>query len=209
MAAADSASSTTPAATLTQDALRMFASFKGKEDLVRVYVEAANELSKDELKTFTDTFIKYDVNKSGDLDEFELNKMYESRGETKTSAQMKELIRSIGEEFKETLRANGVTYNAYLSIMLKDKKGVNKTQWGSFATIAKRHDDTKATGRIANIFEKHAASGNSEEAKRKADIELRKQANAIKRDDDAKKKAKKEALARFSAGLNKTNSNTG
>jgi hypothetical protein len=68
------------------------------------------------MKAFGDTFVKYDANKSGDLDgtysncsgfggcmtarcclssrsEFELNKMYEGRGEAKTSSELKELIK--------------------------------------------------------------------------------------------------------------------
>jgi hypothetical protein len=101
--------------------------------------------------------------------------MYEARGETKTSSELKELIRSIGDEFKESLKVNGVTYQAYLSvtgerrtlqtfsfgslmcvrvqILLKDKKGVLKTAWGGFTKAVKKHDDSKKTGKIANKFE--------------------------------------------------------
>ena len=44
--------------------------------------------------------------------------------------------------------------------ILKDKKGQTKTEWGTFAKVAKTHDDTKKTGKIANIFEKKEAEAN-------------------------------------------------
>jgi len=186
----------------TVQALKLFEGFRGKEDLVRVYVEAASNFSPEELKDYSETFVKYDVNKSGDLDVFELNRMYESRGETKTNSELQELIRSIGDEFGATMKKDGVTFHAYLSVLLKDKKGLNKTAWGSFAVIAKKHDSSKATGKIANVFEQKAAEANSEEARIKADQELRKASRQMKKEEEESKKKKQAALAKFQANLN-------
>lgn len=183
-------------------ALTIFNGFKGQADLVKIYVEAQAEFTKDELNAYTQTFIKFDVNKSGDLDEFELNRMYESRGETKTSTELRALIKSVGDEFKDQLKVNGVTYKAYLSILLKDKKGVSKTEWGAFTKAIKKHDDAKKTGKIANKFEALAAQGDDAEKKRLADLQLKRELAALKKHEEERKAKKKQALAAFAANIN-------
>jgi len=186
-----------------QTALQLFTGFKGQGDLAKIYIEAQSDFTKDELTTFTATFIKFDVNKSGDLDEFELNRMYEARGETKTSSELKALIKSVGTEFKDALKANGVSYNAFLSILLKDKKGISKTEWGSFTKAIKKHDDSKKTGAIANKFEALASKGDDAERKRLADLQLKRELANLRKEEEARKAKKKVALAQFAANINK------
>jgi len=148
--------------------------------------------------------VKYDANKSGDLEEVELHQMYEERGETKTSKELREMIRSIGDQFGQSVKKDGVTFKAYLSILLFDKKGTLKTEWGSFAAVvAKKHDETKATGKLANVFEQKAAQGTAEEARIKADLELRKTQRQLIQQEAERKKQKQAALAQFQANINK------
>lgn len=70
--------------------------------------------------------------------------MYESRGETKTHVELRKLIDEANQT--EKVKKEGITYQAYLSILLKDKKGLLKESWGSFAVVAKTHDAAKKTG---------------------------------------------------------------
>ncbi len=54
----------------TQTALKIFTGFKSQADLVSIYLEAKNDFTPSELSEYTATFVKFEVNKSGDLDEF-------------------------------------------------------------------------------------------------------------------------------------------
>jgi hypothetical protein len=114
----------------TVTALKLFDGWTGKTELVTTYVEASKgDFTAAELDEYTKTFIKFDVNKSGDLDEFELNKMFEARNEHKTHMELVTLIQSISKDFGSSIKNDGVTFAAFLSIMLKDKKGQTKTEW--------------------------------------------------------------------------------
>jgi hypothetical protein len=49
-------------------------------------------------------------------------------------------------------------YRDYLTILLKDKKGQLKGGFGGFTqTVFKHHDESKETGKKANVFEQKAA----------------------------------------------------
>jgi hypothetical protein len=49
-------------------------------------------------------------------------------------------------------------YRDYLTILLKDKKGQLKGGFGGFTqTVFKHHDESKETGKKANIFEQKVA----------------------------------------------------
>jgi negative regulator of genetic competence, sporulation and motility len=72
---------------------------------------------------------------------------------------------------------------------------------GSFAKAAKQHDDSKKTGRIANIFEKKEAEASSAEAKAQAEIELRRASKQVKEAEQKEKAQKAAALAKFNASL--------
>jgi len=197
---------------LHMEGLKLFEGFRDKTALVRVYAEAARDFTGAELKEYTATFVRFDVNKSGDLDQFELNKMYEAQGQTKTASELNALIASIGEEFGATVKKDGVTFKAYLSVLLKDKKGLNKAAWGSFAAIAVKltvHDESTKRGKLANIFEKEAhkqatsvAEADRIREERKARVEVKRAEDEMNRKKAAEKAQKQAALARFNAQLN-------
>jgi len=164
------------------------------------------DFTQEELTKFRESFTRYDLDHNGQLEVFELHQMYESMGETKTNMQLLALIKEADQTAK-----GGIDYREYLSILLKDKKGLLKGEWGSFSKIAfKEHDTSKDTGRKANIFEQKAKQ--QAEDQQKAE-KIRKQAELRKKvQQEEKESAKKEAerkakvaenLAKFKTSLSK------
>jgi len=116
-------------------------------------VEFKSDFSVEDLKTYRDWFLKYDANKSGELEIFELNVMYQEMGEPKTNLQLKQLIADAS-----TSNTGGINYREFLAVILKDKKGTSKGPWKGFALgVGKVHDDNKAVGKKANFFEQEVA----------------------------------------------------
>jgi Ca2+-binding EF-hand superfamily protein len=57
-----------------------------------IEIEFKTDFTQKELEQYREWFVKYDKNKSGELELFELNIMYEEMGETKTNLQLRALI---------------------------------------------------------------------------------------------------------------------
>eukprot|EP01101_Sappina_pedata_P004104 TRINITY_DN168_c0_g2_i1.p1 TRINITY_DN168_c0_g2~~TRINITY_DN168_c0_g2_i1.p1 ORF type:complete len:198 (+),score=120.55 TRINITY_DN168_c0_g2_i1:25-594(+) len=152
------------------------------------------EFSADELKSYRECFQKYDLDKNGQLEVFELHQMYESFGETKTNAELVQLIKEADQTSK-----GGIDYREFLTILLKDKKGQLKGVGGlsSLARIvAKQHDDSKETGKKANAFEAKMAEQANDKIREQ---EIRQQQELRKKQAEAKKKLvqeEKEAAAK-------------
>eukprot|EP01120_Amphizonella_sp_Union-15-10_P000557 TRINITY_DN1058_c0_g1_i1.p1 TRINITY_DN1058_c0_g1~~TRINITY_DN1058_c0_g1_i1.p1 ORF type:complete len:192 (-),score=65.74 TRINITY_DN1058_c0_g1_i1:23-598(-) len=174
------------------------------------------EFSTEELKGFREAFMKFDLDNNGQLEVFELHQMYESIGQTKTNAELVQLIKEC-----DTTASGGIDYKEYLTILLKDKKGLLPGGMGiasSFAQIvAKQHDESKETGKKANIFEQKMADlakQKQEEEKIRQQNEKRKKQNEMKRKiaqeeaenarkEEEKKKKTAEKLAKFKNNLGK------
>eukprot|EP01101_Sappina_pedata_P004103 TRINITY_DN168_c0_g1_i1.p1 TRINITY_DN168_c0_g1~~TRINITY_DN168_c0_g1_i1.p1 ORF type:complete len:182 (+),score=134.01 TRINITY_DN168_c0_g1_i1:20-565(+) len=165
-----------------------------------------SDFNEEELKNFRESFQKFDLDKNGVLEVFELHQMYENFGETKTNAELVQLIKEADQTSK-----GGIDYREYLSILLKDKKGLLKgSGFGSFASIVgKKHDESKETGKKANIFEQKMAQQSNdllkEQEVRKA-AEMRKklaqeEREAAKKEAERKKKVA-EGLAKLKQGIN-------
>ncbi len=82
---------------------------------------------------------------------------------------------------------------------------MSKTQWGAFTKAVKKHDESKATGKIANKFEALASQGDEAEKKRLADLQLKKELAALRKHEEERKAKKKAALAQFTSNLNAAN----
>ena len=65
--------------------------------------------------------MKYDKNKSGELELFELNIMYEELGNPRTNLELRALIAEA-----DTSNSGGIDYREFLNVLLKDKKGITK-----------------------------------------------------------------------------------
>eukprot|EP01097_Dermamoeba_algensis_P002990 TRINITY_DN2199_c0_g1_i1.p1 TRINITY_DN2199_c0_g1~~TRINITY_DN2199_c0_g1_i1.p1 ORF type:complete len:178 (+),score=61.86 TRINITY_DN2199_c0_g1_i1:68-601(+) len=164
------------------------------------------EFTPDELKAFRESFNKYDLDHNGQLELFELHQMYEKMGEPKTNAELTQLIKEADQTKK-----GGIDYKDFLTILLKDKKGLLKG-WGSITKIAKHHDESKETGKKANIFEQKAAQQAAEkeaEEKVRREYALKKQIQQEEREKAQKEKERKEkvaaGLAKLKAGINQGN----
>jgi len=168
----------------------------------------------EELTNYRRSFLKYDVDRSGELELFELHQMYEEAGIAKTNTELRQLIVEAKAD-KTLAEKGGISYREYLSTLLKEKKGLVKGPFKGFAGIAikvhlveaKTHDDKKI-GKSANVFEqKYADIANSDpktiEAQVRAEIASKrdpvKAAEAKVREEqrlaDIKEKARKEAVA--------------
>src|SRR5689334_17474722 len=55
------------------------------------------EFSQEELQSIRETYNKYDTDKNGKLELFELHQMYEDLGQTKTHAQLRQLIQEVSK----------------------------------------------------------------------------------------------------------------
>jgi len=156
-----------------------------------VEVEFKSDFSVEDLKTYRDWFLKYDANKSGELEIFELNVMYQEMGEPKTNLQLKQLIADAS-----TSNTGGINYREFLAVILKDKKGTSKGPWKGFALgVGKVHDDNKAVGKKANFFEQ-------EVAKQKGDP-LEEEKRKIEREERLKAQQEKERKEKLQRGLQK------
>eukprot|EP01101_Sappina_pedata_P000109 TRINITY_DN10108_c0_g1_i1.p1 TRINITY_DN10108_c0_g1~~TRINITY_DN10108_c0_g1_i1.p1 ORF type:complete len:153 (+),score=46.93 TRINITY_DN10108_c0_g1_i1:61-459(+) len=109
------------------------------------------EFSQDELKGFRESFQTFDLDHNGVLEVFELHQMFEKSGETKTNAELLQLIKEA-----DTSSRGGIDYKDYLSVMLKEKKGLLKcgSSMSSLVislarVVAKQHDQSKDTGKQA------------------------------------------------------------
>lgn len=58
----------------------------------------------------------------------------------------------------DTNNSGAIDYREFLQVLLKDKKGLLKGQWGSFGVQMKQHDDSTEHGKKANFFEKQIAN---------------------------------------------------
>ena len=93
-----------------------------------VDLEFRQDFPPDELAQYRQTFVKYDANKSGALETFELNVMFEEWGQPKTALQLRQLIAEAN-----TSNTGAINYREFLNIILKDKKGTAKGPWTGFA----------------------------------------------------------------------------
>eukprot|EP01100_Stratorugosa_tubuloviscum_P011090 TRINITY_DN4876_c0_g1_i1.p1 TRINITY_DN4876_c0_g1~~TRINITY_DN4876_c0_g1_i1.p1 ORF type:complete len:198 (-),score=92.69 TRINITY_DN4876_c0_g1_i1:33-578(-) len=161
------------------------------------------EFTPEELVTYRENFMKYDLDSNGQLELFELHQMFESMGETKTNAELLQLIREADQTAK-----GGIDYREYLTIILKDKKGLLKSSWGGFTKIVtKQHNPNTDTGKKANIFEQKAAEIASQQ--QQEDI-VRKQAaqrRAIQKEERESAQKEKERKEKLSANLAKFKQN--
>jgi len=164
------------------------------------------EFTEEETKAFRENFLTYDLDKNGILEVFELHQMFESVGDTKTNAELLQIIKEADQTAK-----GGIDYREYLSILVKYKKGqLHSSLWGDFVKIAKQHDTSKETGKKANVFEQKAAelaNEQQQEAKIKAQAAKRKQLQTEEKEAARKEKERKEkvaaGLAKLKANINK------
>eukprot|EP01100_Stratorugosa_tubuloviscum_P007285 TRINITY_DN3049_c0_g1_i1.p1 TRINITY_DN3049_c0_g1~~TRINITY_DN3049_c0_g1_i1.p1 ORF type:complete len:196 (-),score=113.85 TRINITY_DN3049_c0_g1_i1:70-657(-) len=184
---------------------------------LRVIETEFTEFTSEELQSFRECFRKYDLDSNGQLEVFELHQLFESLGETKTNAELVQLINDADQSAK-----GGIDYREFLSVMLKAKKGLLKGSAGLSALariVAKQHDESKETGKKANVFEQKAADQandriREEEIKRQAEVrkkqaELKKklaqeEREAAEREVERKRKVA-EGLSRLKANINKPN----
>eukprot|EP01114_Cavostelium_apophysatum_P001349 TRINITY_DN11151_c0_g1_i1.p1 TRINITY_DN11151_c0_g1~~TRINITY_DN11151_c0_g1_i1.p1 ORF type:complete len:176 (+),score=66.57 TRINITY_DN11151_c0_g1_i1:119-646(+) len=162
-----------------------------------IEIEFKNDFTQKELEHYRGLFQKYDKNKSGELELFELNIMYEDLGETKTNLQLRQMVADA-----DTTNSGGINYREFLAVILKDKKGISKGPWTGFSSgVGKVHDDSKATGKKANFFEQEMAKQKGdplEEEKRKLEKEERQKKQA----EAERKKKVQEGLAKLEQGIN-------
>jgi len=158
-----------------------------------------NEFSQDELTNLQSNFQKWDKNSSGELELFELHQMYEASGQSVTHAELRAMIAEVDID-----ASGGINYDEYLTVVLKQKKGILKkgslgfmgenVDWSQFmAKVAKEHDASKETGKKANLFEKAAVDQENDklrEAKIKKEQELKRAEMEAKR----KQKQKEEEI---------------
>eukprot|EP01102_Stenamoeba_stenopodia_P018086 TRINITY_DN658_c0_g2_i1.p1 TRINITY_DN658_c0_g2~~TRINITY_DN658_c0_g2_i1.p1 ORF type:complete len:199 (+),score=67.56 TRINITY_DN658_c0_g2_i1:49-597(+) len=165
-------------------------------------VNFAGDFTSQELEQYREAFKRYDLDGNGQLELFELHQIYEKQGETKTNAELLQLIRDADQTSK-----GGIDYGEFLSILLKDKKGLLKGMGGFTKIVTKTHDESKDTGKKANIFEQKAAALAEEkerEAKVRAQASMRKEIASQERQAAVAEKARKEKVA---AGLAKLKAN--
>jgi hypothetical protein len=163
------------------------------------------EFTENELQIFRDGFLKFDTDHNGFLQIFELHMMYESIGETKTNA---ELLKLIAEAGHEAQNRQSLSYRDYLTILLKDKKGLLKSGFGGFTqAVFKQHDESKETGKKANIFEQKAAEMAKEKEREE---QIKRQAamrKAIAQEEREAAQREKERKAKVQEGLAKLKAN--
>eukprot|EP01088_Endostelium_zonatum_P015619 TRINITY_DN3926_c0_g1_i1.p1 TRINITY_DN3926_c0_g1~~TRINITY_DN3926_c0_g1_i1.p1 ORF type:complete len:210 (-),score=80.27 TRINITY_DN3926_c0_g1_i1:2-592(-) len=175
--------------------------------------------TEEEFKTYRGVFVKYDENKSNSLEIFELHRMYEDRGETKTNVQLKQLIKDADPQ-----ASDAISYKSFLTIIMKDKKGLNKSALGSiFVELLKPVEAKVHKGGLANksnMFEQQAANqtnsyveeenirrqraAKAEEAKRKreATAKLKAEEEEAARKEAERKKKVAAGLAKLKANIN-------
>jgi len=120
----------------------------------------------------------------------------------------------------DTDGSGGISYREYLVVILKEKKGLYKGKgdiFGGFvAVMAKKHDESKETGKKANVFEQKATDMQNSVLKEqdlKRQQELKKQQIEAKRKlmaeekikqekEEERKKKLAENLAKFKSGIN-------
>lgn len=184
--------------------------------------EFSVDFTKEELSSYFSSFLRYDENQTGELELFELNKMYEDMGETKTHTELKQIIKDAN---LTTRLATGVSYREFLTVILKDKKGQLKGPMSQFAVAMSKvhlvkpkvHDESKMTGKRANIFEQKIAdlaNSSSKTVEEQVRAELAAKRDPIKQaemqlkkeqaENEAKEKKRKEDVARKLAKLQET-----
>mmetsp|Transcript_11092 Transcript_11092/g.12199 ORF Transcript_11092/g.12199 Transcript_11092/m.12199 type:complete len:171 (+) Transcript_11092:13-525(+) len=154
------------------------------------------QFSDEEKKGFREEFKKYDTTNDQKLQTFELHRMYESQGQTKTNDQLLALCR---EANPSVSNATYIDYKGFLTILLKEKKGILSTSFGLMGLVGKVHDNKKDVGRKANVFEQMAIKEKEEELRRQHDDEERR----AKRKEAERKKRVQANLARFKSNINK------
>ncbi|PRP79781.1 EF-hand domain-containing protein D2-like [Planoprotostelium fungivorum] len=162
-----------------------------------VEIEFKNDFTQKELEQYREWFTRFDQNKSGELELFELNIMYEDMGEPKTNLQLRALIAEA-----DTTNTGAINYREFLAVLLKDKKGITKGPWKGFSLgVGKVHDEKKVTGKKANFFEQEIAKQKGdplEEEKRRIAEEEKRKAKA----EAERKKKVQEGLAKLKSGIN-------
>eukprot|EP01120_Amphizonella_sp_Union-15-10_P010169 TRINITY_DN403_c0_g1_i1.p1 TRINITY_DN403_c0_g1~~TRINITY_DN403_c0_g1_i1.p1 ORF type:complete len:174 (-),score=60.39 TRINITY_DN403_c0_g1_i1:75-596(-) len=153
------------------------------------------EFTDEEKKEFRECFKKYDTDKNHLLQVFELHRLYEEQGQTKTNAQLLELISEANPGINN---ATSIDYQGFLTILLKDRKGQLKTSFGLLGLVGKVHDDKKEVGKKANVFEQLAAKEKEEELRKKHEQDVKE----AKKKEAERKKQVKEKLSKFKAGIN-------
>jgi len=159
------------------------------------------DFSQEELTNLQSNFQKWDKNSSGELELFELHQMYESTGQSVTHAELRAMIAEVDID-----ASGGINYEEYLTVVLKQKKGILKkgalgfipenVDWSQFmAKTAKEHDESRETGKKANLFEKVAVDQENDklrEAKIKKEQELKKAELEAKRKQKEEERKRKE-----------------
>jgi hypothetical protein len=124
------------------------ASFTVRDDDPRlVELEFRQDFTPEELVQYRHTFVKYDDNKSGALETFELNVMFEEWGQPKTALQLRQLIAEAN-----TSNTGAINYREFLNVILKDKKGTAKGPWTGFAVAVGKVRGQSAIAATCNAF---------------------------------------------------------
>jgi len=123
--------------------------FKVRNDDPRlVELEFKQDFSAEDLKQYRETFTRYDTNKSGALETFELNVMFEEWGQPKTAIQLRQLIAEA-----DTTNIGALNYRDFLNVILKDRKGISKGPWSGFAlAVGKARTSLSNVGNELNFL---------------------------------------------------------
>eukprot|EP01132_Coremiostelium_polycephalum_P004862 gene4862-6059_t len=90
-----------------------------ENDLDRVADEFRSELDDATIEKYKQKFMLYDVNNSGDIDEFELKLMMEKIGQPKTHLELKKMIQEVDSTGKGT-----INFRDFLQMMTGKKSSI-------------------------------------------------------------------------------------
>lgn len=108
-----------------------------ENDLDRVADEFRSELDDATIEKYKQKFMLYDVNNSGDIDEFELKLMMEKIGQPKTHLELKKMIQEVDSTGKGT-----INFRDFL-IMMTGKKSSILQKILMFEELAKKPETPK------------------------------------------------------------------
>lgn len=75
--------------------------------------------------------------------------------------------------------------------------------WKGFGNaVAKHHDETKASGKLANYFESEIAKQNDQSALQQEQMRIQREDRIAKEKEKERKKKVQEGLAKLKAGIN-------
>ena len=98
--------------------------FRNREDRVRSYLRDLDHISRDfpefkldEIEEYKAHFLRLDADGSGDLDIFEVQRMYEGLGQTKTNLELREIIAEVDEDNSGT-----IDFREFLTMMVAPRR---------------------------------------------------------------------------------------